>query len=152
MVVLASTLIAAQLAFAPPAKRGSCLDSAKTVPMNMLPDNSATSDVVRIDTLRSEGPHGTEIVGFIYTLQRGDSWFGAQKTTNMTEEGLAEVGHWLPITARPEALSDEPFDPRDNGYAFYQLNRNWRLTLKAHQLSTVSCVAWPKDEPLPAQG
>ena len=149
--VIATGLLVGMLIAAPmlPATRGQCLDSAKWVPMNMLPDNSISSDVVRTDTLWWSKGNTTQILGFVYTLQRGDSWFGARKATNLAQDGAAKLRGWLRVAAEPKGLADEPFDENDNGAVSYPLKPDWRGTLKSRQLSTITCVLWPKNKPLP---
>ena len=146
IVVLAGMQMASSI----PETRGPCLDSAKSVPMNLVPDNSATSDVVRIDILRLADADRS-IVGFVYTLQRGDVWFGSRKSANMTEHGVSRIRRWLRTSAKPEGLRGEPFDLRDNGAVSYELKPDWRPTLPGERLRTSGCVSWPKHEPLPSQ-
>jgi hypothetical protein len=151
--VILTLLVGALIAASPPAARGACLDSAKVVPMNMQPDNSVSSDVVQIDTLRWNADGRSEIIlGFVYQLKRGDWWFGTRKAANMTPPGIKKLRRWLGlVVAKPEALRVLPIEWPDSSIAQYQLRNNWRRTLQSQRLSTSSCVAWPKNEPLPAQ-
>jgi hypothetical protein len=150
-VILAILLSMANVGTSP-ASRGACLDSAKVVPMNMLSDNSALSDVVRIDSLRWDNRGQTEIIGFVYRLQRGDSWFGTRRPVNMTPAATDELGRWLRlVVAKPAALRMQPIEAPGSSVAQYQLRDDWRRTLSGQHLSTAICVAWPKNETLPPQ-
>lgn len=150
MTLALALLIGTAIAAAPPARRGSCLDSAKTVPMNMLSDNLSSSDVVQIDTLRWNARGQTEIIGFVYRLERGDWWFGARKPANTRGPGFAEIRRWLEgAVAGPAGLRELPLDSRDGGSVQYKLKDDWRRTLSSQHLSTAVCVAWPKNQPLP---
>ena len=149
-VLNAIILIAALAGSAAVAERGFCLDSAKEVPMNVTFPWNYTTDVVRIDKLRSDDVAlQLAVVGFVYTRQDRKQYFGARKTKNLPEGAFTFLNRFLESVV-PSSIPYKTVDPRSNGGILFPVHLDHAL-LKKFKLHLEPCVEWPSDRPLPDQ-
>jgi len=129
-----------------PAASGACLDSAKSVPMN-LGIGGRETDVVRIQKIVWSARRHDEIIGYLYTLANGQTWAGTRRSANMSDAGVRRFDRFLRAVA--VRRSDLPASSTQNGAAAQYEVRAVPQHLAQFELVLSPCVEWPKDRPLP---
>ncbi|MHB8140658.1 MAG: hypothetical protein ACYDA5_03255 [Vulcanimicrobiaceae bacterium] len=132
---------------------GPCLDS-RPVPKVLQPPITQPMQIVGIEKVVSTATMTQgEVIGFLYTLADGTTWFGQRAQQYMSAADAGQANQVLasthlpsdPVTAFPPQTK---YGVKTKYQEFFQV-RIPAAALAPLQVSLESCVAWPANQPLP---